>query len=70
MSNLLLYSKMQMLQSDDLKRDLLQYIEFLLTKQKAKNEKRIPVFGSAKGTFKMSADFDESLDDFKDYMPE
>lgn len=70
MSNQVLFSKMQMLQSEELKRDLLLYIEFLLTKQKVKNEKRIPVFGSAKGTFKMTADFDEPLDDFKDYMPQ
>ena len=70
MSNQVLYSKMQLLQSEELKRDLLLYIEFLLTKQKTENEKRIPVFGSAKGTFKMSPDFDEPLDDFKDYMPE
>jgi hypothetical protein len=28
-----------------------------------------PQFGCAQGTFKMSADFDEPLDDFKDYMP-
>ncbi len=70
MSNRVLYSKMQMLQSDDLRNDLLLYIEFLLTKQKEKSTKRIPVFGSAKGTFKMSADFDEPLDDFKEYMPE
>ena len=68
MSNQVLYSKMQLLQSEELKRDLLLYIEFLLIKQKTENEKRIPVFGSAKGTFKTSADFDEPLDDFKDYM--
>ena len=58
-----------MLQSEELKQDLLLYIEFLLTKQKAKNEKRIPVFGSAKGTFKMSADFDEPLEDFYSNFP-
>ena len=70
MSNRVLYSKMQMLQSDDLKSDLLKYLEFLLTKQSNESKKRIPVFGSAKGTFKMSADFDEPLDDFKEYMPQ
>ena len=70
MSNQVLYSKMQMLQSDDLKRDLLLYIEFLLTKQNTQSKKRIPVFGSAKGTFKMSADFDEPLEDFNEYMPQ
>ena len=59
-----------MLQSDDLKSDLLQYLEFLLTKQSNESKRRVPIFGSAKGTFKMSADFDEPLDDFKEYMPQ
>jgi Protein of unknown function (DUF2281) len=70
MNNQALYLKMQMFQSDDLKRDLLLYIGFLLTKQNTKSKKRIPVFGSAKGIFKVSADFDESLDDFNDNMPQ
>ena len=30
--------------------------------------RKIPVFGCAKGQFKMAADFDEPLEDFKDYM--
>ena len=30
--------------------------------------KKAPVFGCAKGQFKMAADFDEPLEDFKDYM--
>ena len=30
--------------------------------------KKIPVFGCAKGQFKMAPDFDEPLEDFKDYM--
>jgi hypothetical protein len=71
MSNRLLYSKIQMLQSDELKQDLMQYVEFLLAKQSDKKpSKRIPVFGSAKGTFQMSADFDEPLEDFNEYMPQ
>ena len=32
-------------------------------------EKKTPKFGYAKGTFEMSPDFDEPLEDFKDYMP-
>jgi hypothetical protein len=31
-------------------------------------ESKTPKFGSAKGKYKMSDDFDEPLDDFKDYM--
>jgi hypothetical protein len=33
-----------------------------------KTEKLVPKFGSAKELIKMSADFDEPLDDFADYM--
>jgi len=31
--------------------------------------KPVPKFGSAKGQIKMSDDFDEPLEDFKDYAP-
>ena len=31
--------------------------------------KPVPKFGSAKGLFKMSDDFDEPLEDFEDYAP-
>ena len=31
-------------------------------------QKKTPVFGCAKGQFRMSDDFDEPLEDFKDYM--
>jgi len=35
----------------------------------AKTEpQKIPVFGCAKGQFKMADDFDAPLEDFKDYM--
>jgi hypothetical protein len=70
MSDPILYSKIEMLQSDGLKKDLWQYIEFFLTKQAAQPTKKIPVFGAAKGIFKMAGDFDEPLDDFKEYMPD
>jgi hypothetical protein len=31
-------------------------------------EKKTPVFGCAKGQFRMSEDFDEPLEDFNEYM--
>ena len=34
----------------------------------AASEKKVPVFGCAKGQFRMSPDFDAPLEDFKDYM--
>ena len=66
MSDRILQSRINLLQSDELKRDLSLYVDFLLTKQfeNSTEKKRVPVFGSAKGTFKMSADFNEPLDDF------
>ena len=56
---------------ESLKIEVLDFIEFLKTKRKrvevAATKKR-RVFGYAKGTFVMSPDFDEPLEDFKDYM--
>ena len=41
----------------------------ILTFTPAKEEeKRVPVFGCAKGQFWMAEDFNEPLEDFKDYM--
>jgi hypothetical protein len=31
-------------------------------------QKKVPVFGCAKGKYRMAEDFDAPLDDFKDYM--
>ncbi|GAA4369153.1 hypothetical protein GCM10023185_42530 [Hymenobacter saemangeumensis] len=63
------YSKLAML-PENLQQQAADFIEFLL--QKAEQEKSVqpqpkPVFGSAKGMFKMRADFDEPLDDFAEY---
>ena len=71
MNEQLIASKIQQLNSEPLKQELLFYLEYLLTKQNAKPTealKKIPKFGCAKGTFKMADDFDEPLEDFADYM--
>ena len=52
----------------DLKQEVLDFIDFLLEKSAKRKKKVNPQFGSAKGKVKMSADFDEPLDDLKDYM--
>jgi Protein of unknown function (DUF2281) len=54
--------------SEDLKVEVLHYVDFLLTKfeKKSVNVKRKA--GSAKGMIFMSDDFDEPLEDFKDYI--
>ena len=48
------------------KQKVIGYIDMLL-KQKENTSK--PTFGSCKGVFKMSDDFNEPLEDFKEYMP-
>jgi ferritin len=71
MNEQLITSKIQQIQSEALKQELLLFLDKLLAKQvsEAKAVKKIPKFGCAKGTFKMAEDFDEPLEDFKDYMP-
>lgn len=54
---------------EQLKQEVLHYIEFLqkkyaLQNQKNKNRKA----GSAKGKYKLAPDFDAPLEDFKEYM--
>jgi len=67
----LIYSRLSLLSSEQLKQELLSYIDYLLSKQFENQEKkrRKPKFGCAKGMFIMSPDFDEPLEDFKEYMP-
>ena len=64
--------------SDDYKKKFLKFIDFLSnmhkieevekvkTDEEKKKDKRI--FGIAKGMFEMKDNFDEPLDEFKDYM--
>jgi len=67
MTNLTLYNQIATL-PDELKKEVLDFVEFL--KQKTKVPKRIKErkFGYAKGFFTIAPDFDEPLDDFKEYM--
>jgi hypothetical protein len=56
---------------ENLKTEVLHYIEFLQEKHAkqtnpATNKKRKA--GSAKGKYKPASDFDEPLEDFKEYM--
>ncbi|MFY7788835.1 MAG: DUF2281 domain-containing protein [Thermoflexibacteraceae bacterium] len=69
MNDLILNSRLQLLTSEHLQKELLLFVEQLLQKQFSTKPtaKRIPRFGCAKGTFQMSDDFDAPLDDFKDY---
>lgn len=67
MDNLLLYSKLTSL-PDNLKTVVGDFIDFLATKAKQKTKKNKPVFGSGKGMFIIKPDFDQPLEDFKEYM--
>ena len=67
MTDLQLYSKLSSLPAD-LKKEVQDFIEFLKTKAEKQDVRKQRKFGAAKGFFKMHANFDEPLGDFKDYM--
>ena len=67
MTDLQLYSELSSL-PDDLKKEVRDFIQFLKTKSRIQQPTKQRKFGAAKGFFKMRADFDEPLEDFKDYM--
>lgn len=67
MENSLLYYKIMKL-PDNLKKEAEDFIEFLNMKSKRPTTDKKPKFGSAKGTFLIKEDFDEPLEDFKEYM--
>ena len=54
---------------EQLKQEVLHYVEFLHAKYNTQNRKPgNRKAGSAEGKFTMAPDFDESLADFKEYM--
>ena len=68
MKDLDIYIKLSPL-PDDMKREVVNFVDFLKSKSvaKAKVEKQRKA-GLAKGLIQMKEDFDEPLDDFKEYM--
>lgn len=62
-----LYTKFNCL-PPDLKSEVNDFIDFLLSKKKREIKKKTPKFGCAKGQIYISPDFDEPLDDFKYYV--
>lgn len=66
MNDLEIYAKLVEL-PEELKKQANDFVEFLKTKMKDKEETRKRKSGLAKGLIEMSDDFDEPLDDFKDY---
>ena len=67
MNDTLLYSKLSTL-PENLQSEVSDFIDSLVAKVKKTTEKKNPIFGSGKGIFVMHDDFDEPLEDFKDYM--
>ena len=66
MNNILLYNKLSHL-PDNMKSEVSNFIDFLMSKGK-KHSKHKPKFGSARGMFKMKKNFDQPIEDFKDYQ--
>jgi len=52
----------------ELRAEVADFVEFLKTKSKAKPKLKAREFGFAKGKITLAPDFDEPLDEFKDYM--
>ena len=53
----------------DLKKEVADFVEFLKLKKSKEPEKiKERKFGCAQGLFTMSPDFDEPLEDFKEYI--
>ena len=67
MNDTLIQNKLATL-PDNLKSEVEDFIDFLLSKKQAEITGGKPVFGSAKGMFVIKPDFDEPLEDFKEYM--
>ncbi len=69
MDDLLLYTKLTRL-PEYMQSEVSNFIDFLISKAQADNintNNPKPKFGSGKGMFKMHPDFDEPLEDFKEY---
>jgi hypothetical protein len=67
MTDLKLYTELSTLPTD-LKKEVQDFIEFLKARVKKQNPIKQRKFGAAKGFFTMHNDFDEPLEDFKEYM--
>ena len=66
MDNSVIFTQFSML-PDNFKQEAADFIAFLSQKNKPKIKKERK-FGAAKGMFVMSPDFDDPLEDFKEYL--
>jgi hypothetical protein len=67
MEQIQLYKKIIHL-PENLKSEVNDFVDFLLTRSKNLKSKKQPEFGCAKGMIFISQDFDEPLEDFKEYI--
>jgi len=67
MNNISIIDKLNHL-SDDHKNEVNAYIDALLKKDVTKSKKQKPKYGCLKGKIWLAPDFNEPLDDFKEYM--
>lgn len=67
MENTTLYTKLSSL-PENLKNEVSDFIDFLISKIDSKKTKPKAKFGSAKGMFKMKKNFDDPIDDFNEYL--
>lgn len=69
MGNISLYKKLNNL-PESMKSEVSDFIDFLISKTVGEkhSSKPKPQFGSGKGTFEIAPDFEEPLEDFKEYM--
>jgi hypothetical protein len=67
MTDVQLYAQITSLPAE-LKKEVSDFVEFLKQKTKSKTILKKRQLGAARGLIKMSSDFDEPLEDFKDYM--
>ena len=67
MSDVQLTSRINSL-PEDLKKQVADFVEFLEAKSYARAKKKERTFGYSKGFFKMADNFDDPIDDFKEYM--
>ncbi len=64
-----LIQKQLSLLPESLKQEVLDFIGYLLTKYYTTEKTKVrPKFGSAKGKYVLAPDFNEPLEDFKEYM--
>ena len=67
MTSISLYTKISAL-PENLKIEANDFIDFLISKKKTSKSKNIRKAGFLKGKIEMRPDFNEPLEDFKEYM--